>query len=185
VSRVIKATEAHKALTKALRGYIRDTLQGIPEKVVERLYKFLLGPVLPLPGQAQGDLAKALAGGTPDKPLDFADPEEVSAVLQGLVEEVYDDLIASYKAENPILTPPTHNEMGILRRKGSGSGRKNAPEYPDETEVEKKARIEKEKRDAEEKIEREAAEGTDRVETLLCLMLYNQSVDLMSLKAPY
>lgn len=127
-----------------------------------------------MPGQAQGDLAKALSGGSPDKPLDFADPEEVSAVLQGLVEEVYDELLVSYKAENPILTPPVHNEMGILRRKGSGSGRKNAGDNPDETESHKKTRLEGEKRGAEEKVERKAAEGTDRVETLLCLMLYNQ-----------
>lgn len=177
VSRVIKATEVHKALTKAMRGHIRDALQGIPEKIVERVYKFLLNPVLPLPGQAQGDLAKALAGGSADKPLDFAEPEQVSSVLQGLVEEVYDELVAWYRAENPVLSPPTHGEMGILRRKGSGSSRggKGSGDA-DETEAQKKIRIDKDKREAEDKVERAAAEGTDRVEALVCVMLYNQCV---------
>ncbi|WRT70689.1 uncharacterized protein IL334_007687 [Kwoniella shivajii] len=169
VSRPIRYNETHKTLTKAIRSHIRDALLKMPDKVVEKVVKIVLANACP--SFQSDEFIKNHKGPDADKVavLDFYDPTATGERLQDFMEGIYDDLVTHFRTEG----------VDGLKRKGSG----NAPwgraghaqsittEGNDESIKEKK---EKERMDKEDLIEKEASEGTEKVEGLICRLLYNR-----------
>lgn len=105
VDRGIRYTEIHKALVKAIRGAVRAELDGLPDRVVDKVLRFVTGAVCPVSGGADSALLKAhhhgLGGGDSDVPLDFSDPAHAGERSQDFMEGVYDDLVRHFRAEGP------------------------------------------------------------------------------------
>ena len=87
------------------------------------------------------------------------------------MEAVYDDLLVHYRADSSHLFA----ENGGLKRKTSGTvpwsrGSMSVPEEDEEVKRERKDRLRREKDDMAEKA---ATEGTEKVEAVVCRLLYN------------
>ncbi|WWD08310.1 hypothetical protein V865_006421 [Kwoniella europaea PYCC6329] len=171
VSRPIRYHETHKTLTKAIRSHIREVLAKLPDKVIEKVVKLVLANACP-PSQGD-DLLKNHKGHSHDADniavLDFYDPTTTGERLQDFMEGIYDDLISHYRSEGP----------DGLKRKGSGNvpwgraahGHGISAEGDEESAKEKK---EKDRLEREEQVEKEASEGTEKVEAVVCRLLYNR-----------
>ena len=162
VSRPVRYSELQKNITKAVRSAIRDELSRLPDKVVERITKLVTNGVCPPNSSSSLQDSKSLATET-DAALhiDFTDPTTAGEKLQDLVESVYDDVMTQLRAEESRSTGP--------KRKTSG----NLPWGKSEANEQEKHRATK-----EEVMEKEASEAAERVEGLICRMLYNRSVSL-------
>ncbi|KAK6906608.1 hypothetical protein I203_100594 [Kwoniella mangroviensis CBS 8507] len=171
VSRPIRYHETHKTLTKAIRSHIREVLAKLPDKVIEKVVKLVLANACP---SSQGDdLLKNHKGHSHDVDniavLDFYDPTTTGERLQDFMEGIYDDLISHYRSEG----------SDGLKRKGSGNvpwgraahGQSMSAEGVEESAKEKK---EKDRLEKEEQVEKEASEGTEKVEAVVCRLLYNR-----------
>jgi hypothetical protein len=105
VDRGIKYAEVHKALVKAVRGAVRAELDGLPDRVIDKVLRFVTGSVCPVSGGADSALLKAhhhgLGGGDSDVPLDFSNPTHAGERSQDFMEGVYDDLVRHFRAEGP------------------------------------------------------------------------------------
>jgi hypothetical protein len=148
-----------KSIAKAVRSSIRDELSRLPDKVVERVIKLITPGVCPMtPNTSTQDSAKNQNTET-DAALhiDFTDPTTTGEKLQDLVESVYDDVMAQLRAED--------SKSSALRRKTSG----NLPWAKGESAENDKDRLTK-----EEHMEKDASEAAERVEGLICRMLYNR-----------
>ncbi|WVQ85958.1 hypothetical protein IAT38_008126 [Cryptococcus sp. DSM 104549] len=171
VSKPIRYGETHKALTKSVRVHVRESLARLPDKVIEKVVRLALVNTCPAAHTTSDDLLKGHKAHQTDldsiAALDFGDPTGTGERLQDFMEGVYDDLMAQYRQEV--------NEG--LKRKGSGNAwgrngnQRGGKEVKEEGEKERK---ESERREKEEMIEREASEGTERVEALICRLLYNR-----------
>nr|XP_019007358.1 uncharacterized protein I206_07924 [Kwoniella pini CBS 10737]OCF46139.1 hypothetical protein I206_07924 [Kwoniella pini CBS 10737] len=170
VSRPVRYHETHKSLSKAIRLHIREVLAKLPDKVLDKVVKLVLANACP---SAQGDeLSKSHKGHENENIaiLDFYDPTTTGERLQDFMEGIYDDLISHYRAES-------HDG---LKRKSSGNtpwgrthsyGHAKSAEGGEEGVKEKK---EQDRLDREEMVEREASEGTEKVEAVVCRLLYNR-----------
>lgn len=174
VSGPIRYAEVHKALSKAVRAFIRDELSRLPDKIVDRVLVLALSGICPaLAGSVGQDLSKANQSSDRDRSvgLDFRDPMLTGEKLQDFVEGVYDELMFHHRADS------SH-----IFAEGSGSRRKASGTIPwskgtggeTETEAEKRDRKERTRRAKEEVAEKEATEGAERVEGVLCRLLYNR-----------
>ncbi|WVW80846.1 hypothetical protein I302_102836 [Kwoniella bestiolae CBS 10118] len=169
VSRPLRYHDTHKTLTKAIRSHIREVLAKLPDKVIEKVIKLVLANACP-PSQGD-DLLKNQKGHSHDGDniavLDFYDPTTTGERLQDFMEGIYDDLISHYRSEGP----------DGLKRKSSGNvpwgraahGATTGGEGESVKEKRAKDRLEK-----EEYVEREASEGTEKVEAVVCRLLYNR-----------
>ncbi|BEI81409.1 hypothetical protein CcaverHIS002_0205690 [Cutaneotrichosporon cavernicola] len=105
VDRGIRYTEVHKALVKAVRGVVRAELEGLPDRVVDKVLRFVTGSVCPVSGGVDGALLKAhhlgLGAGDSDVPLDFSNSTVAGERSQDFMEGVYDDLVQHFRAEGP------------------------------------------------------------------------------------
>nr|XP_018259602.1 uncharacterized protein I303_07670 [Kwoniella dejecticola CBS 10117]OBR81760.1 hypothetical protein I303_07670 [Kwoniella dejecticola CBS 10117] len=170
VSRPIRYHETHKSLTKAIRLHIREVLARLPDKVIDKVVKLVLANACPA---AHGnEILKGSKGHENDNIaiLDFYDPTTTGERLQDFIEGIYDDLISHYRSES----------QDGLKRKSSGHatwgrthshGQGMTNEGTDETTKEKR---DKAKLDREELIEQEASDGTEKVEAVVCRLLYNR-----------
>ncbi|WVQ70671.1 hypothetical protein IAR50_000193 [Cryptococcus sp. DSM 104548] len=171
LSKTIRFNETHKALAKSVRVHVKESLTGLPEKTVDKVVRLGVANVCPAP-QGPEDLLKGHKSGHHGGELDsvlalnLGDPVEAGERLQDFVESIYDDLFRQYRQDA---------DEG-LKRKGSGGSwtRPQPQEKEGENEKDQKKRKEKERRDFEEMIEKEASEGTERVEGLLTRLLYNR-----------
>lgn len=159
ISRPIRSGEVHKTLTKALRTAIREELAGLPEKVLDRTCKLvtssLCAPSTP------SEAIRSHHGPDSDSTLllDFSDPLAAGDKLQAFVEAVYDDVTAHCRSEE--------GKTSALRRRASGNKPwQKAEDVPDE----------KRKLGREEAIEKEASDAAEKVESLVCSLLYNRYV---------
>lgn len=135
ISKPVRYTEVHKALVKAVRSTVRAELEGLPDRIGDKVLRLVLSSIVPVSGSAVDQaLLKSHHGPGNDEgvPLDFSDPAACGERLQDFMEAVYDDL--------------------IRRRDGTPAG-------------------EKEDVLAREKL---AEEGAERVEALICRLLYNR-----------
>ncbi|OWZ57983.1 guanyl-nucleotide exchange factor [Cryptococcus neoformans 125.91] len=176
VSRPIRYHEIHKSLLKSVRTDVRDALSNIPEKVVEKVLKLALANTCPSGQLISEELLKGHRshGSSHEQDgsawlLDFRNPTETGERLQDFVERVYDELVAYYRQE----------VNGGLKRKVSGGtwvrGTHNIEKDKEkEVELGERQREERKRRDREEMVEKEASEGTERIEGLLCRLLYNR-----------
>lgn len=176
VSRPIRYHEIHKSLLKSVRTDVRDALHNIPEKVVEKVLKLALANACPSGQLISEELLKGHRSHGPSHELDgsawlldFGNPTETGERLQDFVERVYDELVVYYRQE----------VNGGLKRKVSGGtwarGSHNLEkEKEKEVELGERQREERKRRDREEIVEKEASEGTERIEGLLCRLLYNR-----------
>lgn len=176
VSRPIRYHEIHKSLLKSVRTDVRDALSNIPEKVVEKVLKLALANTCPSGQLISEELLKGHRshGSSHEQDgsawlLDFGNPTETGERLQDFVERVYDELVAYYRQE----------VNGGLKRKVSGGtwvrGTHNIEKDKEkEVELGERQREERKRRDREEMVEKEASEGTERIEGLLCRLLYNR-----------
>lgn len=161
VSRPIRYAELQKNITKAVRSSVRDELSKLPDKVVERVSKLVTNGVCPPTSSSSShDTSKVQVAET-DAALhiDFTDPTTAGEKLQDLVESVYDDVMIQLRADDSKISGP--------KRKTSG----NLPWGKSEAGEQEKSRATK-----EEIMEKEASEAAERVEGLICRMLYNRSV---------
>lgn len=177
VSKPIRYAEVHKGVAKALQSFIRDELSRLPDKIVDRVLKLVVAGICPASGNSIGqDLIKSKAG-TADADgtviFDFANPMTTSDKLQDFTERVYDDLVIYHRADS---SNGFSDGSGGLRRKVSRSAPWSKGAAVDEDEFEKKKRKERTQREREESAEKEASEGTERVEGVLCRLLYNRLV---------
>lgn len=176
ISRPIRYHEVHKSLIKSVRADVRDALANIPEKVVEKVLKLALTNTCPSGQLISEDILKGHRshGSSREQDgnawlLDFANPTETGERLQDFMERVYDELLAHYRQEV--------NE-GLKRKVSGGAwvrGSHNVEKDKEkEDELGEKQREEKKRRDREEMAEKEASVGTERIEGLLCRLLYNR-----------
>lgn len=156
----MRYNEVHKALVKAVRSDVRADLTGLPDKVIEKTLRLVVGSVCPVSGNAadQALLKSHHHGlgsteGNATVPLDFSDPTTTGERLQDFMEAIYDDLVVYYRTtESP-------------RKPWSRSGSVDPAEDDDDaTRVEKK----------ELNVELAASEGTEKVEGLVSRLLYNR-----------
>jgi hypothetical protein len=158
VSRPIRLAEVHKTLVKSIRSSVRDELARLPDKVVDRIIKLVTHGVCPPTSSStsQNHLGSDVDA---DSRIDFTDPITAGEKLQDIVEAVYDDVMAHLRAED--------GKSSALKRKTSG----NLPWVKGEGGDPEKERLAK-----EEYLEKEASDAAERVEALICRMLYNRSV---------
>jgi hypothetical protein len=161
VSRPIRYSELQKNVTKAIRSSVRDELSKLPDKVVERVSKLVTNGVCPPTSNSTSQDASKGHTVETDAALhiDFTDPTTAGEKLQDLVESVYDDVMIQLRADDSKASGP--------KRKTSG----NLPWGKSEAGEQEKSRATK-----EEIMEKEASEAAERVEALICRMLYNRSV---------
>ncbi|KAK8850516.1 hypothetical protein IAR55_004434 [Kwoniella newhampshirensis] len=171
VSRPIRYNETHKTLTKAIRTHVRDALSRLPDKVVEKVTKLVIPNVASSSLTAGDEVLKGRSHLASDLDnvarLDFDDPTGTGERLQDFMEGIYDDLVACYRSDG---------QEG-LKRKSSGNipwGRAAHYQSQDGDADGDKERRKKIELDKEELIEKEASEGTERVEALVCRLLYNR-----------
>ncbi|RXK41692.1 hypothetical protein M231_00927 [Tremella mesenterica] len=164
VSRSIRLSEVHKTLSKALRAYVREHLARLPDKVVERVVRLVLLAICPTSGNAT---EKESIKPHPDEgmlQLDFCDPAVCGDRLQDFMEGVYDDLVDHFRSDSSSTIAE-----GLLRKSSGGiRGRSDLEEADDA------AAREKRRKDREEMAERQASDGTERVEAIVCQLLYNR-----------
>lgn len=99
----VRYAEVHKTLVKAVRSAVRFELDGLPDRVVDKVLRFVTGAVCPVYGSGDQALLKShhhgLGASDSDVPLDFADPNAAGERCQDFMEGVYDDLARHYRAE--------------------------------------------------------------------------------------
>ncbi|WVF68072.1 hypothetical protein IAT40_002835 [Kwoniella sp. CBS 6097] len=172
VTRPIRYAEAHKTLTKALRAHVREIMNKLPDKVIDKVVKIVLANTCPAAHVSGDDLLKGQKGHQQSDAdniavLDFSDPTTTGERLQDLMEGIYDDLVSHYRSE----------VAEGLKRKSSGNvpwGRAHSnTQITEGNKASNKEKREKERLDKEEYAEKEASEGTEKVEALICRLLYN------------
>jgi hypothetical protein len=152
VSRPIRLADVTKNLAKSVRSHVREELSRLPDKIVERIAKLVIhGICPPSASQSQHEVDSDLR-------IDFTDPTTAGEKLQDIVEAVYDDVMAHLRAED--------GKSSGVKRKTSG----NIPRAKGEGSDPEKDRLAK-----EEQLEKEASDAAERVEGLICRMLYNRS----------
>ncbi|WVQ95627.1 hypothetical protein IAU59_002725 [Kwoniella sp. CBS 9459] len=174
VTRPIRYAETHKALTKALRARVKEVLNKLPDKVIDKVIKIVLANTCPSAHVVGDDLLKSQKANHQSDTdniatLDFSDPTTTGERLQDLMEGIYDDLISHYR----------HEVNEGLKRKSSGNvpwGRahSNTQITTEGDKASEKEKKEKERLGKEEYAEKEASEGTEKVEALICRLLYNR-----------
>ena len=172
VDKIIKYGEICKSLGKAVRRNVTDELEGLPDKVVERVARFVLAshPCSAESKNIPGTPLLSVTSPTLDAPLDFhAKADHVSEALQIFFESVYDDLLAHYSAA--VSVPQSPSALGSLRRRGSQKGKTGHVANEDTPEAGQKR--EKQKVAAEEAAERQAVQALDIIEKVVCCLLYN------------
>jgi hypothetical protein len=166
INKPVRYNEVHKALVKAVRSTLRSDLDGLPEKVVDKTLKLVVGSVCPVSGlNADQALLKShhhvmgnnnSSSNNTTIPLDFSDPAATGERLQDFMEAIYDDLMTHYRtADSP-------------RKPWSRAGSLD-PNAEDDDESKKAA-------DKEHEVEQAASEGTERIEAQVCRLLYNRCV---------
>lgn len=177
VSKPMRTGDTHKSLTKAIRAEIKDELARMPEKTVDRVIKLVTNSIAPSVTGSSGSEPGKADDGVPK--LDFSSPAVASQKLQDFVESVYDDMVLYYRSSDSALLVASEASQGSrARSNGSGlswAGRASVS-VSEETDEEKKARRDKVKRGKEEAIERESTDGAERVEAVVCRLLYNRFV---------
>lgn len=141
ISKPVRFTEVHKSLVKAVRSAVRTELDGLPDRILDKVLRFVLSSVCPVSGSAadQALLKSHHSLGPADSegvPLDFSDPTVCGERLQDFIEAVYDDLVTYHRQASP-------------------------------------SRKRKEGEDGDDD-DKDAGEGTERVEALICRLLYNR-----------
>jgi hypothetical protein len=173
VSKPIRAGDVGKSIHKSLKTSIREELHRLPDKVVEKVFRLVVAGACPTyyPTTDKPD---------PSLTLDYADPTLTGEKLQEVLEGIYDDLILHFRADSSHLFAE-NSEYSSIRRKASWT-RKGMPaemlgdKAENESEGAKKERKEKLRREKEAMVEREATDGTERVEAVVCRLLYNRCV---------
>lgn len=175
IDRTIKYVEITQALGKAITRRIKDRLDGAPEKVVDKVIKFVSAahPCY------TSETSLLSVGVTTDEVLHFHHADETSSTYQRFMGSVYDELYAHHLAvglapKSPVVTG---SALSGLRRRGSQKGRNAAasPAPEEESEVDQRKREANEKarlHAAEEAAEDQAVVGTDRVEAVVCELFY-------------
>lgn len=140
-----------------MRAAVKDECAGLPDKLVDKISRLVVSGVCP----TSTELLKSQHSSESDPSLiiDFTSPTEVGNKLQDFVESVYDDVMAHCRAEE--------GKTSTLRRRTSGG----MPWHKNEGGG---ARIDKLSK--EELIEKEASEAAEKVEGLICTLLYNRYV---------
>ena len=149
---------------------MREELHRLPEKVVDKVFKLVVAGACPtyfVSADAKADVAASQ--------IDYADPTAAGEKLQEFIEGIYDDLILHFRADSSHLFAE-NSEFSSMRRKASWSRKGIPPEMGGEADSEdaKKERKEKLRRERETIVERDASEGTERVEAVVCRILYNR-----------
>lgn len=162
IDKPVRYNEVYKELVKAVRSSVRHDLDGMPDKVVDKTLKLVVSSVCPVSGVNAADQAllkshhQVMGSETSSTvPLDFSDPTTTGERVQDFMEAIYDDLVIHYRtADSP-------------RKSWT---RSNSAETSEEEDSDKKAQ------QREEHVEQLASEGTERVEALVCRLLYNRYV---------
>ena len=175
ISKPIRSADVQKSIAKAVRAFVREELARLPDKVVDRVSKLVTAGVCPTTSlSASQELFKSHPTSNSDADvasrLDFSHPVVTSEKLQDMMEGVYDELVTHYRADSSHIfadgTSKRKTNTAVQRVRGSGA--------EEEGEVEKNERRARERRERDETIEREASEGTERVEGLITRLLYNR-----------
>lgn len=143
VDKPVRYAEVHKQLVKAVRSTVKKALEGLPDRVTDKVVKLVMSSICPIAGSTVDQaLLKSHHRGYSDAdgaiPLDFSDPTLCGERLQDFMEAIYDDLIKHCRSRRSVDT--------------QRSGR-SLDDEEDDTE---------------------ASAGTERVEALVCSMLYNR-----------
>ena len=171
----IRSADVQKAIAKAVRAFVREELARLPDKVVDRVLKLVTAGVCPTSSSAASqELFKSHTTSNGDADvtsrLDFSHPVVTSEKLQDLMEGVYDELVTYYRADSSHIfadgTSKRRTSTAVQRNRGSVA--------EEEGEAEKNERRARERKERDETIEREASEGTERVEGLISRLLYNR-----------
>jgi hypothetical protein len=175
IDKVIKYGEVTKALSKAIRGRLDEELKVVPDKIVDKTFRFVLS-LHPMTSDSRSILSD-----TQTVNVDLAKPEETSDVIQQFVETMYDELYLYYLAS--LQVPESPSGLGSLRRRGSqnaknrNSSNPSIPTTPTLNEAEKEngdttGKV-KNKRDMEDQAEKQATESASLIESAICNALYN------------
>lgn len=179
IDRTIKYAEITQSLGKAITRRIKDRLDGAPEKVVEKVIKFV-SAAHPCYSSETSLLS---VGVNTDEILHFRHADETSSTYQRFMGSVYDELYAHHLAAALVPKSPvvTGSALSGLRRRGSQKGKNAAvsPAPEEESEVDQRKREASEKarlHAAEEAAEEQAVVETDRIEAVVCELFYIRCV---------
>ncbi|KAL1410017.1 hypothetical protein Q8F55_004019 [Vanrija albida] len=167
INKPIRYAEVHKALVKTVRSAVRQELDGLPSKVIDKVLKLVVGAVCPIGsgGGVDAALLKSHHHGLGSAevegnvPLDFSDPAVCGERIQDFMEGVYDDLVQHFRNES------LSKSKAVPWARASSLG-------PDDEDGKKAATSPREAR--EQYVEKEAGDGTERIEGLVCRLLYNR-----------
>lgn len=167
INKPIRYAEVHKALVKTVRSTVRQELDGLPSKVIEKVLKLVVGAVCPIGSGGGVDVALlkshhhglGSAEVEGNVPLDFSDPTVCGERIQDFMEGVYDDLVQHFRTES------------LSKSKAVPWARANSL-GPEDEDGKKIATSPREAR--EQYVEKEAGDGTERIEGLVCRLLYNR-----------
>ena len=173
ISKPIRYEDVNKALVKAVRSVIREELSRIPDKIVDRVLRLVIRGACP--NSASNSDSKS--DSTQSLQLDFSDPTSTGEKIQDFMEGVYDDLVVHFRADSSQIFAEGSPAVSRLKRKASRtiSGHStDGTDSEEETEELKKERREKTRRERDAAVEKDATEGTERVEGVLSRLLYNR-----------
>ena len=167
ISKSIRYNDLAKSVSKATKALIKDELDGLPDKVVGRVVKLVQAATSSPAADDKADKVEVIQ-------LDFNDPSSTSQKLQEFIEKVYDDLLLHYRADSSHIFSENSGTGSRLRQKASWTRKASLPTGEDDSEQAKSRRKEKARREKEEMVEREATAGADKVEGVICRLLYNR-----------
>lgn len=177
IDRTVKYAEVTPALGKAITRRIKDRLDGTPEKIVDKIIKFVSASH---PCYTSEPSLLSVTTTTGDV-LHFQHADETSSTYQRFMGSVYDELYAHHLAAGMAPQSPvvTGSALSGLRRRGSGKGKQAtaasasvAEEESEEDQRKRQASDKTRSHAAEEAAEEMAVVGTDRVEAVVSELFY-------------
>lgn len=174
------------ALSKAVKKTIIEALDSLPDKVADRVVKFV---VASHPCYSDNKSLPSTPSGSAGSPTQYMDvplnlhgarPEVIAGEMQKFLEGIYDELLVHYTALAAALESPS--ALHSLRRKGSVKGKgvtsagaaTGGGEENEKAGEDGKATKEKKKAAAEAAAEKQAMMGVDLVEGVVCGIFYNE-----------
>lgn len=185
IDKAVKYPEVNKTLAKAITRRIKNQLDGLPDKAIDKVVAFVSSSHPSYTADsATGLISPAISGrvaspSVPEHVLSFRSADETCTTFQHFMGNIYDDLYAHYLAQAlmpPSPSVPASSGLAGLRRRGSKS--KSIPSVVADVEISEEEKQEKEKKEkarlhaAEEAAEAQAVAGTDRVEAAVCELFY-------------
>lgn len=161
IDKPVKYNDVSKAILKGVRGYCNNELQGLPDKTVEKVTKFVMAS-----HPSESSRPSLLSSAEPT--LSSASTENNSNILQAFFDNIYDEFYAHYLSQ-------ATSARASLKRKVSMSRTPSGVSTPrsGDADSETTTPLGGDSESVEEIAESQATSAIDQVESLVTNVMYN------------